>query len=137
MSPVTWGRVEKGQPVRALTYSAVDKVLRWKPGSSEAVLQGGDVVLQDEGIWRPGDEAQPAGGASDVRTSRVGGTDAAAGDPEGDTAIAVLRVIAEVLRTDLPDRMKMKIIQREVDEVRSFLDAWAHKSDHDKRRKTG
>jgi hypothetical protein len=42
MSPVTWGRVEKALPVRALSYAGVEKVLGWAPGSVAAILAGGE-----------------------------------------------------------------------------------------------
>lgn len=42
MSPVTWGRVEKGQPVRALTHSGIERALGWAPGSVETILSGGE-----------------------------------------------------------------------------------------------
>ncbi len=42
MSPVTWGRVEKALPVRALSYAGVERVLGWAPGSVAAILAGGE-----------------------------------------------------------------------------------------------
>lgn len=42
MSPVTWGRVEKGHVVRGLTYAGVERVLNWTSGSVDAVLAGGE-----------------------------------------------------------------------------------------------
>lgn len=38
MSPVTWARVEKGLPVRRLTYAAVEDTLGWVEGSIDRVL---------------------------------------------------------------------------------------------------
>lgn len=48
MSPVTWGRVEKGLPVRSLTHSGVERALQWRPGSVETVLVGGEPELDDD-----------------------------------------------------------------------------------------
>lgn len=42
MSVKTWTSVEKGEPVRDVTYAGVDKALEWVPGSAEAVLDGND-----------------------------------------------------------------------------------------------
>lgn len=45
MSAVTWTRVEHGKKVRGLTYSGVDRVLMWKPGScAEFLLRGAEPV---------------------------------------------------------------------------------------------
>ena len=41
MSAVTWSRIEKGLPVRALTYAGVERVLRWDPGDSKEFLAAG------------------------------------------------------------------------------------------------
>lgn len=45
MSHVTWGRVEKGERVRPLTYTAIDRALGWVAGSCRAVLGGGEPIL--------------------------------------------------------------------------------------------
>jgi hypothetical protein len=38
----TWRSVERGEPVRASTYHAVEEALRWAPGSVQAILAGGE-----------------------------------------------------------------------------------------------
>ncbi|GAA3238324.1 hypothetical protein [Actinocorallia longicatena] len=48
MSAVTWGRVEAGKNVRGLTYSRVEKVLGWRPGSCRDFLDGAGEPLLDE-----------------------------------------------------------------------------------------
>lgn len=40
ISANTWGRVEKGENVRGLTYAGVDTGVRWVPGSCRAILNG-------------------------------------------------------------------------------------------------
>ncbi|GHB56077.1 hypothetical protein GCM10010331_49970 [Streptomyces xanthochromogenes] len=44
MAKHTWRRVELGEPVRDLSYAKLDKLLRWAPGSSLAVLAGDAAV---------------------------------------------------------------------------------------------
>lgn len=46
-SKKTWTRVEKGMPVRDISYVAIDGLLRWAPGSCLAILDGGDPVPVD------------------------------------------------------------------------------------------
>ncbi len=43
MATVTWTRVEKGQDVRALSLSGVDRALGWPDGSCADYLDGGNV----------------------------------------------------------------------------------------------
>jgi len=38
MSPVTWGRVEKGLPVRSLSYAGIESVVGWARGSIDRYL---------------------------------------------------------------------------------------------------
>lgn len=40
MSNTTWHRVEDGAPVRDTTYSRIDQVLDWPPGTCAAILAG-------------------------------------------------------------------------------------------------
>lgn len=40
MSPVTWGRVEKAQPVRELTYAGIERALGWPAGTATQILDG-------------------------------------------------------------------------------------------------
>lgn len=44
VSKGTWQRVEKGQAIRETNYVKIDGLLRWAPGSSLRVLEGGDPV---------------------------------------------------------------------------------------------
>ena len=46
MSPTTWGRIERGEDisVRAQTYSAIEQVAGWEPGSITRILGGGDPI---------------------------------------------------------------------------------------------
>lgn len=48
ISHITWIRVEKGEPVRPLTWAAVERTLRWAPGSCRAAATGGEPRLIDE-----------------------------------------------------------------------------------------
>lgn len=41
----TWQRVEKGQPLRETNYVKIDGLLKWAPGSSINVLEGGEPVV--------------------------------------------------------------------------------------------
>lgn len=54
MSKDTWKRVEVGMPIRTAKYSDVDRTLQWAPGSSVAILEGG--------------EPTPAEGAGEAKT---------------------------------------------------------------------
>lgn len=38
VSPVTWGRVEKGLAVRGLTYASVERALAWPAGRAQDIL---------------------------------------------------------------------------------------------------
>lgn len=40
VSPDTWRRVERSEPVRDLSFAKMDPVLQWAPGSCVAVLEG-------------------------------------------------------------------------------------------------
>lgn len=42
MSKHTWQRVEKALPIRETNYVKIDGLLQWAPGSSIAVLEGGE-----------------------------------------------------------------------------------------------
>lgn len=114
MSPVTWGRVEKGETVRALTYTAVEKILRWQHGSVDAILQGGQPSQLDA--------------AADTTTQ---------GQQYDDTAVAILRVIATVLSSNLPDSMKVRLIAREIAAVEDILAGSTQGTDADEDRATG
>lgn len=50
MSAVTWSRIENGEEVRALSYTAAEPVLRWQPGSIRRYLDTGarptDIVAE-------------------------------------------------------------------------------------------
>jgi transcriptional regulator with XRE-family HTH domain len=49
MSAVTWGRVEKGLPVRELTYAGVERSLGWRPGFVAGIRAGGaEIMAADE-----------------------------------------------------------------------------------------
>ncbi|MFI6290109.1 helix-turn-helix domain-containing protein [Nonomuraea sp. NPDC050790] len=52
MSPITWSNVEKARSARDLTYTRIERVLGWAPGSAVAVLAGGSpaLVAQDEPV---------------------------------------------------------------------------------------
>ncbi|MBV9291080.1 MAG: helix-turn-helix transcriptional regulator [Frankiales bacterium] len=41
VSPTTWSRIERGEPVRALSLAAVDRALAWESGSAERWLREG------------------------------------------------------------------------------------------------
>jgi hypothetical protein len=40
MSPITWKRVEDGQPVRELSYAGIETALKWPAGKVRQVLAG-------------------------------------------------------------------------------------------------
>ncbi|MFE7566906.1 helix-turn-helix domain-containing protein [Streptomyces sp. NPDC057539] len=44
MSKDTWRRIEEGAIVREMSYSKVDPVLGWAPGSCKAVLEGREPI---------------------------------------------------------------------------------------------
>ncbi len=84
MSPVTWARVEKAQPVRALSYAGVEKVLGWAPGSVAAILAGGEPASLTEPT------ASPAPGNADAK----------------------LALITEIIDYKIPDFAKVDTIRR-------------------------
>lgn len=45
----TWSSAEKGARLRDYNLTAIERVLRWAPGSIEEILVGGDPVLLAEG----------------------------------------------------------------------------------------
>lgn len=45
----TWKRVERGEPVRHLTYDKIEAALRWTAGSCRKIMDGGDSVPLDGG----------------------------------------------------------------------------------------
>jgi hypothetical protein len=45
LSNRTWQRVEKGLEIRETNYVKIDGLLKWAPGSSLSVLEGGEPVL--------------------------------------------------------------------------------------------
>jgi hypothetical protein len=45
----TWSAAEKGARLRDYNWTAIERVLRWAPGSIEAVLEGGDPTPLAEG----------------------------------------------------------------------------------------
>jgi len=44
VSPDTWRRVERGEPVRDLSFAKMDPVLQWATGSCLAVLEGRSAI---------------------------------------------------------------------------------------------
>lgn len=48
LSNRTWQRVEKGLEIRETNYVKIDGLMRWAPGSSLRVLEGGDPTPIDE-----------------------------------------------------------------------------------------
>lgn len=44
ISKDTWKRVENSRPVRATTYSAMDRALQWATGSCQRIIAGEDPV---------------------------------------------------------------------------------------------
>lgn len=40
IAAVTWGRVEKGLPVRGITYAGIERVLGWPPDTAKGMLTG-------------------------------------------------------------------------------------------------
>jgi transcriptional regulator with XRE-family HTH domain len=44
----TWKRVERGEPVRHLTYDKLEAALRWTAGSCQKIMDGGEAVPLDE-----------------------------------------------------------------------------------------
>jgi hypothetical protein len=44
LSNRTWQRVEKGLEIRETNYVKIDGLLKWAPGSSRAILEGGEPI---------------------------------------------------------------------------------------------
>ena len=84
MSPVTWGRVEKGSPVRTLSYRGIERVLGWSAGSAEAILAGGEPTPS-------GQESEPPSQQDDQTVMR---------DP----------LVVRILSSPLPDDTKADLI---------------------------
>lgn len=47
ISKDTWIRVEKGAPLREISYAKMEPVLQWAPGSCVAVLEGRSAITAD------------------------------------------------------------------------------------------
>ncbi|MFI6560326.1 hypothetical protein [Streptomyces sp. NPDC050534] len=48
LSKGTWQRVEKARPIRETNYVKIDGALQWAPGSSMAILSGGEATPVSE-----------------------------------------------------------------------------------------
>lgn len=48
ISKDTWKRVERGEPVRHITYDKVEDALQWTVGSCRKIIDGGDPVILDD-----------------------------------------------------------------------------------------
>jgi hypothetical protein len=59
IAPETWKRIETGLPVRELSYTKVDPVLGWAPGSCAAVLNGNSPVPVAPAEGAPGVSISP------------------------------------------------------------------------------
>lgn len=59
ISPGTWKRIESGLPVRELSYTRVDPVLQWAPGSCVAVPEGRSPVPVTPADGAPGVSISP------------------------------------------------------------------------------
>lgn len=57
--------------------------------------------------------------------------------PTEAAALAAIRVIAEVLKSNLPDRMKLRLIDREVTEVQAEIATHPKRSEEEPRREAG
>ncbi|WP_329424062.1 hypothetical protein [Streptomyces sp. NBC_01268] len=78
LTHTTYMRVEKGEPVRDVTYVKIEAAFGWAPGACAAILEGAD-------------EAQLAGEVVDgVRLAPVAGMDEKARKAVQDAVIAVL-----------------------------------------------
>ncbi|MFI0914374.1 hypothetical protein [Streptomyces abikoensis] len=53
MSKDTWLRLERGEPVRDITYVKVDEALQWATGSCQAVMGGGDPLPVERSAEEP------------------------------------------------------------------------------------
>lgn len=84
MSPVTWIRVEKAEPVRTLTHRGVERALGWATGAIDTILAGGEPSLDRE---EPPDLIPPE-----------------------DRAIMRDPLIVKILASPLPDETKTDLI---------------------------
>lgn len=79
----TYMRIEKGLPVRDVTYAKIDRGLGWAPGACQAVLDGAS-------------EAQPAGAVIDGVRYAPGPTPAGVED-------GVRRAVQDAVMATMPD----------------------------------
>lgn len=98
LTPITYYKIENGDPVRETTYAKIEPVLRWAVGSCLAVLGGGEPTL-----------AEPMG-ASGAYYSPV-----TPGDLEHRVGQAVTN--AAIAVTDLPAPQIRALKQAVVDEL--------------------
>jgi transcriptional regulator with XRE-family HTH domain len=50
ISKDTWKRVERGEPVRHMTYDKIEEALHWTVGSCRKILDGGEAVILDDEV---------------------------------------------------------------------------------------
>jgi transcriptional regulator with XRE-family HTH domain len=49
VSKDTWKRVERGEPVRHVTYDKIESALGWTAGSCRKIMNGGEATMIDDG----------------------------------------------------------------------------------------
>lgn len=95
VSKDTWKRVEDGEPVREMSYAAMEPILHWAHGSCAAILAGGLPTLADPS------RVDPAVTVADVLD---GGRDEAARRIVESASIGVTDLSAPAIRK-LSDRI--------------------------------
>lgn len=91
ISAVTWTRVERGQPVRNVSYRGIERALGWSLGSADAIMEGGDPTPDVRG-----DVTRGAGGADDQSSRHSSQSDI---------------MISAIWNSDLPDDDKLELIE--------------------------
>jgi hypothetical protein len=59
LSNRTWQRVEKGLPIRETNYVKIDGLMKWAPGSSISVLEGGEPIPVEQATAEPDVQKSP------------------------------------------------------------------------------
>lgn len=97
MAAVTWGRVEKAQPVRGLTYAGIERALGWPAETVNALLAGE--------MEQPPESHRPAHAAPDPAYRER--ADALARDDA---------LIESIWASDLSDEDKLELVKIVIDE---------------------
>lgn len=119
MSAVTWGRVERGLPVRGLTYASIERVLGWRPGTAAAIMRGEvseDAAVQSAQASTEGRAPGVARIDDDARRQELARDDALiesiwASDLPDDDKLDLVRIVLEE-RADADRRARERFVER-------------------------